>query len=107
MGYLLLSMLCINLIDKPIYAHADLNNKTHITRYAKLFPLYQPLTVKRLAQQWGIDVNREFDYQLSKSGGMMNYPLAMRLIYPRQGTKNNLTLYLILQELILIKTLKP
>jgi hypothetical protein len=75
MGYLLLSMLCINLIDKPIYAHADLNNKTHITRYAKLFPLYQPLTVKRLAQQWGIDVNREFDYQLSKSGGMMNYPL--------------------------------
>ena len=75
MAYLLLSMFCINLNDKPIYAHADLNNKTHITRYAKLFPLYQPLTVKRLAQQWGIDVNREFDYQLSKSGGMMNYPL--------------------------------
>ena len=75
-AYLLLAMFCINLIDKPLYAHADLNNKTHITRYAKLFPLYQPLTVKRLAQDWGIDVNREFDYQLSKSGGMMNYPLA-------------------------------
>ena len=73
---LLLAFFCINLIDKPIYAHADLNNKTHITRYAKLFPLYQPLTVKRLAQEWGIDVNREFDYKLSKSNGMMNYPLS-------------------------------
>jgi membrane-anchored protein YejM (alkaline phosphatase superfamily) len=75
LSFLLLGFFCINLIDKPIYAHADLNNKTHITRYAKLFPLYQPLTVKRLAQQWGIDVNREFDYKLSKSSGMMNYPL--------------------------------
>mgnify|MGYP000919682239 CR=1 FL=1 len=75
LSFLLLGFFCINLIDKPIYAHADLNNKTHITRYAKLFPLYQPLTVKRLAQKWGIDVNREFDYTLSKSNGMMNYPL--------------------------------
>ena len=75
LSFLLLGFFCINLIDKPIYAHADLNNKTHITRYAKLFPLYQPLTVKRLAQQWGVDVNREFDYTLSKSNGMMNYPL--------------------------------
>ena len=80
MSYALLAMLGINLIDKPIYAHADLNNKTHITRYAKLFPLYQPLTVKRLAQQWGIDVNREFDYQVSKGAGMMNYPLKDVLI---------------------------
>jgi len=75
LSFLLLGFFCINLIDKPIYAHADLNNKTHITRYAKLFPLYQPLTVKRLAQQWGIDVNREY-YPGRGSDVWMEIPLA-------------------------------
>jgi len=61
--------------DKGMYAWADLHNNTDITKNAKLYPLYQPLTVKRIASKvFGIDVNREDGVSVQKGGGMLNYP---------------------------------
>jgi len=37
--------------DKGMFAYGDLYGMPGITRYIKLFPLYQPLTVKRFAQK--------------------------------------------------------
>jgi len=74
--YILLFLFVINVVDKAIYAYCDLFDKTHITRYSKLFPLYQPLTIKRYAKQkWGFEVNREFDFNIEKTSGILNYPL--------------------------------
>lgn len=87
--------LVINIIDKGTYAYADLTNKTYITRYDKLFPLYQPLTIKRLAKdQWGYDVNREFEFQQIKSAGILNYPLS-ELKFDNDGEKPNIVLIVI------------
>lgn len=61
--------------DKGMYAWADLHNNTDITKNAKLYPLYQPLTVKRIASKvFGMNVNREDSVSVSKGGDMLNYP---------------------------------
>ncbi len=44
-------VVCI-LADKAIYASADLRGVDSITRLARAIPLYQPLTVKRLAHRF-------------------------------------------------------
>lgn len=41
----------ILLSDKFMYAYGDLYNITQITRHSKLYPLYQPLTIKKFAQK--------------------------------------------------------
>ncbi|MDH3236909.1 MAG: sulfatase-like hydrolase/transferase [Deltaproteobacteria bacterium] len=66
--------LCLLLLDKGMYAFGDLYNKTNITRVATLFPLYQPLTIKRFAKKvLKINIPREEGLKVS-SGGHLNYP---------------------------------
>ena len=95
LAYFAIFCLVINIIDKSTYAYADLTNKTYITRYDKLFPLYQPLTIKRYAKKhWGLDVNREVEFQQSKSGGILNYPLS-ELEFVNDVKKPNIVLIVI------------
>ena len=95
LAYFAIFCLVINIIDKGTYAYADLTNKTYITRYDKLFPLYQPLTIKRYAKKhWGINVNREIEFQQSKSGGILNYPLS-ELNFVDEVKKPNIVLIVI------------
>lgn len=71
-------LICIllNIVDKSIYAYGDLYDKTYITRYARLFPLYQPLTVKKYAKKkWGFEVNREIELNRPTTQGILTYPL--------------------------------
>lgn len=73
----ILICLTINLVDKGVYAYGDLYNMTYITRYAKLFPLYQPLTIKRFARdKLGIKINREVEFNRDEKQGILNYPLS-------------------------------
>ena len=95
MVYCAVFCLLINIIDKATYAYADLTNRTYITQYDKLFPLYQRLTIKRLAKYYfGFDVNREIEFKSSKSGGMLNYPLS-ELTFKNDGEKPNIVLIVI------------
>jgi len=77
---LMVILLCTGLIvilaDKSTYAVADLYNQTKILRYNKIFPLYQPLTIKRMvSKRFGFQVNREsFDVPEPGDSGL-NYPL--------------------------------
>ena len=73
--YFFIILFVVNLLDKFTYAYADLTNKTHITRYAKLFPLYQPLTIKKVAKKWGYNINQEMNFNINKPSGVINYPL--------------------------------
>lgn len=62
-------------LDKGIYAYGDLMNNTTITKSAKLYPLYQPLTVKHLALNvFKFEVNRETDLKLETETGAIRYP---------------------------------
>lgn len=74
-------VLCASLIiaDKALYAYGDLNNITLLTRAVKLYPFYQPFTIKRFAMKvLKMDVNREKDLDLKKAadGSLLNYPKA-------------------------------
>jgi hypothetical protein len=58
-----------------VYAYADIMNKTEITKTAKLYPLYQPFTVKGFARRvFGIEINREEAFKVRKGGESVSYP---------------------------------
>jgi len=71
----LIAGLLLILIDKGLYAYGDLMNRTEITINSRIFPLYQPLTIKRFASKvLGINVNREESLKFSISAKGLNYP---------------------------------
>jgi len=87
-------ILLLNLVDKAQYARADLLNRTIVTRYARLLPLYQPLTIKKFAaKHWGIEVNREWELERA-AGGILNYPLT-ELEFDEPDLKPNFILIVI------------
>jgi membrane-anchored protein YejM (alkaline phosphatase superfamily) len=62
-------------IDKSVYAYADIVNNTKITKNVKLYPLYQPLTIKRFARKvLRIEINRENDFKVKSGLGNVVYP---------------------------------
>ncbi|GAB4489982.1 MAG: sulfatase-like hydrolase/transferase [Thermodesulfovibrionales bacterium] len=70
----LAGVFCI-LLDKGMYAYADIVNNTSITKNVKLYPLYQPLTVKRLVRKvLGVEVNREKEIRVETDNRDINYP---------------------------------
>lgn len=62
-------------IDKGFYACADLKNIPYITRHLKLFPLYQPLTIKKFAQKYlHLKIDKPVMLVLDKKYSGLNYP---------------------------------
>ncbi len=75
--------------DKGLFAWADLFNRTEVTRFVKLYPLYQPLTVKRLAQRaFGFRVNREEGLTRVGRSATLRYPLHPLVRAPGGPTPN-------------------
>src|SRR3972149_3392096 len=74
--YLFLPFLIIVATDKLLFAYANFYEMTHITRYQKLFPLYQPLFMDKTFEKymgWKKDHSPALlSYQ---TGTMLNYPL--------------------------------
>ncbi|MEA3306939.1 MAG: DUF3413 domain-containing protein, partial [Elusimicrobiota bacterium] len=65
----------ILLVDKGMYAYADLKDNVFITRNHKVFPLYQPLTIKHFASKhFGIKVDKKVKVRLSKKDSRLDYP---------------------------------
>ncbi len=61
--------------DKATYAVADLYNQTSVIRFVKLFPLYQPLTIKSFMHKvFGFEIDREDEIKISTKNKMLNYP---------------------------------
>ena len=85
--------LCISLIifDKGIYAYGDLFNITDITKNTRLYPLYQPFTIKRLASNLlHMKVNRELDFKVSASNTSLRYPLKALAFDPSENRNYNI-----------------
>lgn len=72
----LTAMVCLLIIisEKITYGFADLLDNVKITRYSKLFPLYQPLTIKRLARKFGYEDSRKMKFSINKTESSLEYP---------------------------------
>ncbi len=82
--------------DKFIYAYGDIVNNTAITQNIKLFPLYQPLTVKRFASKiLHIKVDRELNFKVSTKDTTLNYPQKPLKFNPSAGKKFNIIIIVV------------
>src|SRR3972149_5263489 len=74
--YLFLPFLIIVATDKLLFPYANFYEMTHITRYQKLFPLYQPLFMDKTFEKymgWKKDHSPVITYH--KGSSLLNYPL--------------------------------
>ncbi len=75
------------LTDKLTYAVADMYNFTSIIRFVKVFPLYQPLTIKSFMEKsFGFEIDREEDVRLSGENKTLNYP-KNQIVYEQEAKK--------------------
>jgi membrane-anchored protein YejM (alkaline phosphatase superfamily) len=72
---LAVALIGIVIVDKGMFAYADLTNKVSVLTTSRYFPLYGKVTVKHLAALWfGFKVDREKDVVISDAGKTLNYP---------------------------------
>ncbi|MDD5686232.1 MAG: sulfatase-like hydrolase/transferase [Elusimicrobia bacterium] len=89
-------VLSVIVADKGIYAYADLKNNPYITRHMKLFPLYQPLTIKKLAQKYfNLKIDETVSFQLDKEHSGLIYPKKKIEFYKNQQNLPNIIWILI------------
>ena len=70
-------LLPLTLVEKALYAHADLVRDRRVTAIARVFPMYQRLTVKRIAvKHFGLDLNERPRLDLKGQDILLRYPLA-------------------------------
>jgi hypothetical protein len=82
--------------EKGVYAYADIMNKTEITKTAKLYPLYQPFTVKGFARRvLGIETNREEAFKVRKGGDSVSYPKERLTFDSRRDMRYNIILIIL------------
>ncbi len=72
--FIILALLSV-LVDKIGFAIASLYDYTIITKNRNLFPLYQPLTIRRLAEKYlGFDLKKKYDFALKNKSSSLFYP---------------------------------
>lgn len=76
--------------EKVAFAVSDLYNNREITRYVKLYPLYQPLTIKRfMRKHFDFEMNRDQAIRFENTRTSLQYPKAP-LERPSQGDYPNI-----------------
>ncbi len=88
--------LCLIIVDKGMYAYGDLMNNTAITKSAKLFPLYQPFTIRRFASNiLHIKVDRELNFKVSSANTSLHYPKKTVRFDPLEDKKYNIIIIVV------------
>lgn len=73
--YIILPFFIIVVTDKLLFAYANFYEMTNITRYQKLFPLYQPLFMDETFEKYlGWKKERSTALLPNQTGTMLNYP---------------------------------
>ncbi len=68
-------ILAVIVVDKFTFAFSDLYKRKNITRYKKIFPLYQPLTIKQfMRNNFNFKLDREKKFDIHKKSESLNYP---------------------------------
>ncbi len=88
---LLLFFLPIFLLEKGIYAHADLYRDRRVTALARVFPLYQRLTIKRMMRKrFGFVLEDRPRVDLGDEGILLDYPHGDLVFAEAQGPRPNI-----------------
>ena len=86
-------LLPVVLLEKGTFAWADLYQDARVTSQARLLPLYQPLTVKRLARlHFDFDPGERPEVHVPREGLLLDYPKTMPKIAPHGPRPNILIL---------------
>lgn len=89
-----LSLILFTAIDKLGYAVCDIYNIQNVTRYTKVYPLYQPLTVKGFAKKvLKIDINKEEGIKITKNN--LDYPKNKITIKYKEDRPKNILIIVI------------
>ena len=82
-------LFAVVLLDKGLYAWGDLTDRVEITRSKYLFPLYQPVTMKRFAKRvFGMEVGPRESMRLDTRSSSLDYPKSP-LVFPEGGARPN------------------
>ena len=91
-----IAVVAIVLLDKGIYAAADLGRDRRITVLSRLFPLYQRFTVKRLARNWfGMKLEERAAVDLPGEGLLLRYPIEAPALAPTAKKRPNVLILVI------------
>ncbi len=81
--------------EKGTYAYADMTRNRSVMARSRLFPLYQPLTIKRLiGKKMGYDLSKRERVELAGAGVLIQYPLE-RPRLPADGPRPNVLIVVI------------
>ena len=87
------AVVAVVMLDKGLYAAADLGRERRITVLSRLFPLYQRLTVQRFARNvFGMKLEERPAVALSDEGLLLRYPLEAPVVDPPAKMPNVLIL---------------
>lgn len=90
-----LALAAVVLAEKGLYATADLRQDRSITAVARLFPLYQRLTLKDLAREhFGYDLEERPSVAVSTGGRVLRYPRAP-IAAPPDGPRPNVLMVVV------------
>lgn len=90
---ILIAGICLIIADKALYAYGDMVNNTAIMKSARLYPLYQPLTVKRFAvRKFGYKPSEDLALSGTTSGAPILYPKSKLEFDPSQDKRYNILL---------------
>ncbi|UOD34411.1 sulfatase-like hydrolase/transferase [Deferribacteraceae bacterium V6Fe1] len=89
-----LSLILLTAIEKVGYAVCDIYNIQNVTRYTKVYPLYQPLTVRGFAKKvLKIDINKEKGLEITKTN--LDYPKSKITIKNKVDSPKNILVVVI------------
>ena len=86
--WVLLAIAFLGMGERVAYAYSAASNYQPILFASERYPLYQPLTMRKLAKTLGIDSSKGEAQSLSVKEGGLAYPLAPLLIEPTKAPLN-------------------
>jgi membrane-anchored protein YejM (alkaline phosphatase superfamily) len=86
--WVLLAIAFLGMGERVAYAYSAASNYQPILFASERYPLYQPLTMRKLAKTLGIDSSKGEAQSLSVKEGGLAYPLAPLLIEPPKAPLN-------------------
>jgi membrane-anchored protein YejM (alkaline phosphatase superfamily) len=90
-----LALLGVAVLEKSLYAWADLARDRSVTGLARAFPLYQRLTLQKLAQSvFRAHLEDRAQVELGSGAGLLHYPLEEPRIDP-SGRRPNVLVFVI------------
>ncbi|MBA4386852.1 MAG: hypothetical protein C0404_02655 [Verrucomicrobia bacterium] len=86
--------LLVVLLDKAVYASADLRDRTPVMMDSRFFPFYVPVTINDFASKLGYSPPKEARVRLDDPDGSLLYP-ARPLTFRKDGPRPNIVVVLI------------